>query len=64
MEGKRREGHHGDKDETKIKKTQRGGVMLRWRCITSAGDFTMSAVSNMRDDTFTCEVIKRNEAGQ
>lgn len=63
---KRPEGHHGDKNKRKInkKRLREGGVMLRWRCITSAGDITMSAVSNMRDDTFMCEAIKSNEAGQ
>lgn len=38
-----------------------GGVMLPWWCITSAGDITMSAVLNMRDDTFMCEAIKSDE---
>lgn len=33
----------------------------RWR-ITSAGDITMSAVLNMKDDTFMCEAIKSDEA--
>lgn len=37
--------------------------MLRWRCITPAGDITMSAVSNMRDDSFIREAIKSNQAG-
>lgn len=35
--------------------------MLPWWCITSAGDITMSAVLNMRDDTFMCEAIKSDE---
>lgn len=61
---KRPEGHHDDKNETKKKRLREGVVMLRWRCITSAGDITMSAVSNMRDDIFMCEAIKSNEAGQ
>jgi len=59
---KRAEGHCSDKDEAEIKKTPKGRVMLRWRCISSAGDITMSAVLNMRDDTFMCEAIKSDEA--
>lgn len=44
-------------------KTEREGVMLHWRCITSAGDITKSAVLNIEDDTFMCEAIRRDEAG-
>lgn len=36
--------------------------MLHWWRITSAGDITMSAVLNIRDDTFMCEAIKSDEA--
>ncbi len=58
----RPKGHCDDKDKTEIRETERESVMFnRWR-ITSAGDITMSAVLNMKDDTFMCEAIKCDEA--
>lgn len=58
----RPKGHHGDKDKAEIREAGGEGVMLHWWCITSAGDITMSAVLDMRDDTFMCEAIKSDEA--
>lgn len=58
----RPDGHLGGKDKAEIRKIGRERVMLHWWCITSAGDITMSAVLNMRDDTFMCEAIKNDEA--
>lgn len=36
--------------------------MLYWWCITSAGDITIGAVLNMRNDTFMFGAIKSDEA--
>lgn len=58
----RPKGHRGDKDKAEIREMERERVMLHRWGITSAGDITMSAVLNMRDDTFMCEAIKNDEA--